>query len=75
MKNEIKSGQELRFSIASQAASLSRRIYKNCGFGIEQLRVLDTVYAVYIEKQVFISKISEKQQELLDKLNLRLEYN
>ncbi len=75
MKNEIKSEQELRFSIASQAASLSRRIYKNCGFGIEQLRVLDTVYAVYIEKQVFISKISEKQQELLDKLNLRLEYN
>lgn len=75
MKNEIKSEQELRFSIASQAAALSRRLYKSCGVGIEQLRMFDTIYAVYIEKQVLISKIDEKQQKLLDKLKLHLEYN
>ncbi len=75
MKNKIKSEQELRFSIASQAAALSRRLYKSCGVGIEQLRKLDTIYAVYIEKQVLLSKINEEQQELLDKLKLHLEYN
>lgn len=74
-KHEIKTEEELRFSISSQAAALSRRLYKNCGAGIEQLKMLDTIYAVYIEKQVFISKIDEKQQKLLDKLKLHLEYH
>lgn len=31
--------------------------------------------SVYIEKQVLISKIDEKQQKLLDRLKLHLEYN
>ena len=73
-ERDIKSEEELRFSIASQAGSLSRRMYKSCGVGIEELKPLDTIYAVYIEKQVIISKVSEKQQEILDKIQVRLEY-
>ena len=73
-ERDIKSEEELRFSMASQAGSLSRRIYKSCGVGIEELKQLDTIYAVYIEKQVIISKISEKQQKILDKIKVQLEY-
>ena len=74
MGNEIKTEEELRFSIASQAATFSRRIYKSCGVGIDKLRSLDTIYAVYMGKQVLISKISAEQQKILDQLKLHLEY-
>lgn len=73
-KKSIKTESELRFSIASQAGNLSRKIYKECGVGIEKLKELKGIYLVYIEKQVIVSCIYEKQQKILDKIGINLEY-
>ncbi len=71
----IKTADELRFSISSQSGNLSRRIYHNCGVGVEQLKKLNNIYVVYIEKQKIISCISDEQQKLLDKVKVKLEYS
>lgn len=71
----IKTADELRFSISSQSGNLSRRIYHNCGVGVEQLKKLNNIYIVYIEKQKIISSISDEQQKLLDKVKVKLEYS
>lgn len=71
----IKTADELRFSISGQSGNLFRRIYHNCGVGVEQLKKLNNIYVVYIEKQKIISSISEEQQKLLDKIKLKLEYS
>lgn len=72
---KIKTANELRFNISSQAGNLSRKIYLNCGLGIEQLKELKGIYIVYIEKQKLVSQINEKQQKILDKIKMKLEYN
>lgn len=68
----VKKEADFRYQFATQAASLSRRIYKEYGVGIGELRQLDTVYLVCIDKHDVISKISAEQQALLDRTGVVL---
>lgn len=55
------------------AGNLSRRMYKACGKGLEDLKGLTTIYLVTIGKTRMISRISEEQEAILDQLDIRLE--
>ena len=69
----IKKETDFRYQFGAQMASLSRRIYKEWGVGIEELHRLDSIYLVLLGKHEVISKISEEQKELLGKIRVSLE--
>lgn len=73
-EKEVKTEEELGFTVASQAGMLSRRFFKKYGIEISRLEILKTIYLVYIEKKAFVSEITDEQQELLMKLGITLEY-
>ena len=52
MKNE----SDFRYQFAAQISSLSRRIYKKWGVGLEELRKLETIYLVCLDKTEIIQK-------------------
>lgn len=72
-ENAIKKETDFRYKFAAQKASLSRRIYKEWGVGLEELHKLDTVYLICLDKNEVISKISEEQQELLNRIKVKFE--
>lgn len=41
--------------------------------GLEELRKLETIYLVCLDKTEIISKVNEEQQELLEKIQVALE--
>ena len=69
----IKKESDFRYQFAAQTASLSRRIYKQCGGGLEELHKLDRIYLVCLDKTEIISKVYEEQRELLDKVRVVLD--
>ncbi len=48
-------------------------MYKLYGVDLQDIKKLSTIYLVKIGKMQFISKISEEQQKVLDKLRITLE--
>lgn len=73
-ERNIKSEEELRFSLSSQTGMLSRRFYKAYGIEFETLKSLMNIYLVYIEKEAIVSKIAEEQAQLLKNLSVSMEY-
>lgn len=73
-ERKIKTEEELNFSVASQASMLSRRFYKTYGIEFDCLKNLRNVYLVYIEKAAIVSKITEEQTALLEKILVSMEY-
>ena len=69
----IKKETDFLYQFGAQMASLSRRIYKEWGVGIEELHRLDSIYLVLLGKHEVISKISGEQKELLGKIRVSLE--
>jgi hypothetical protein len=69
----IRNKSEFRYQFASQAASLSRRIYKAYKVEIKELEMLKSIYLLVMGKEKVISKITTEQQELLDRIGLKLE--
>ena len=69
-KEGKKTEDDFHYQFAAQAASLSRRIYKNYGIELKELDILKTIYLVHIEKNIAISVISPAQQQLIDRLGL-----
>ena len=69
----IKKESDFRYQFAAQTASLSRRIHKQCGVGLEELHKLDRIYLVCLDKTEIISKVYEEQRELLDKVRVVLD--
>ena len=69
----IKKESDFHYQFAAQTASLSRRIYKQCGVGLEDLHKLDRIYLVCLDKIEIISKIHEEQRELLGKVEVVLD--
>ena len=57
----------------AQKASLQRRMKKEYGIGLEELKKLSTVYLVTIAGRNLLSRVSEEQQALLEKMGLKLE--
>jgi len=69
----LKTENDFHYQFAVQAASLSRRIYKEHGIDLKELEILKTIYLVRIEKNSAISVISPAQQEIIDRLGMSME--
>lgn len=69
----MKKEEDFHYQFAAQVASLSRRIKNKYGIDLNDLEMMKTIYMVRIEKNTVISTISPKQQELIDRLGLKLE--
>ena len=67
-----KTEQDFHYQFNAQAASLSRRIYKEHGVDLKELQILKSIYLLYFEKEKVISKISPEQERLLEKIGLEL---
>ena len=67
--------EKLKASIqyGSQLSALNRRIKAEHGIEIKDLKILSSIYLVYIGKQILVSKVTEKQKELAEKLGISLE--
>ena len=51
---------------------MGRRIFNKYGIGFQELEILKTIYLVRIEKNNAISVVSPEQQELIERLGLKL---
>lgn len=72
-RTDLKAEDDFHYQFAAQAASLSRRLYKKYEMGLSELEILKTVYLVRIGKNEVISTISSAQQQVIDRLRLKLE--
>ncbi len=57
----------------AQKSALQRRMKKEYGIELKDLRILTTIYIVEIAGKLFLSKMSEEQKKLLERLGLKLE--
>lgn len=73
METGRKAEWDFRYQFAAQAASLSRRIYKDHGVDKDDLKVLRTIYLVEMGKTSAVSRISRMQEELLARLGIVLD--
>ena len=69
----IRDKNDFRCQFNAQAASLSRRIFKEHKVDIKDLAPLKEIYLVIMGKEKAISKVDQHQQILLDSLGLELE--
>ena len=70
--HSLKPEQDFHYQFKAQAASLSRRMYKEHGAGLQELQVLKSIYLLYIGKEVVVSKTSPEQEQLLEKTGVDL---
>ena len=68
----LKTERDFHYQFPAQASSLSRRLYKEYGVGLEKLQILKSVYLLYFEKEKVVSKIDPEQEELLEKIGVEL---
>lgn len=66
-ERKLKTEQDFHYQFNAQAASLSRRIYKEHGVDLKDLQILKSIYLLYIGKERVVSKISPEQEKLLEK--------
>ncbi len=69
----IKSPQELRVQLGALVGSLQRHFVDAYDLKMDDLQLLDTIYLVQMDGKAFISNINDVQQEILDKLQIKLE--
>ena len=69
----IRPEEDFRYQFPAQTSSLSRRIFKEHGVGLEELEILKTVFLVYLENETVVSNISVEQGDLLERLGISLE--
>lgn len=68
----LKPEQDFHYQFNAQASSLSRRMYKEHGVGLQELQVLKCIYLLYMEKERAVSKINQEQELLLEKTGVDL---
>jgi len=57
----------------AQKSSLIRRMQKESGADMKELKCLLTIYLIYMDGNKVISRISERQREILDRFHINLE--
>lgn len=57
----------------AQKRSLMRRMQKEYGADMKDLKCLSTIYLIYIDGNRIISRVSDKQQEILKRFHINLE--
>lgn len=72
-KEGVRNKDEFRCQFNAQAASLSRRIFKEHRIDVKNLYPLKEIYLVIMGKEKAVSKIGPEQQILIDSLGLELE--
>ena len=68
----LKPELDFHYQFNAQASSLSRRMYKEHGVGLQELQVLKCIYLLYMEKERAVSKINQEQELLLEKTGVDL---
>ena len=59
--------------LGAQKTALQRRMKKEYGVDFKELRQLSSIYIVSVSGEKLVSKISEAQKKLLERLGLKLE--
>ncbi len=72
-ERQIKKEEEFHYQFGAQAASLSRRIYKEHGVDLKELDKLKSIYLLYFEQGTAVSKISGVQKRFLERISVDLE--
>lgn len=67
------SEKELRCTMSVQHGLFSRRLYKEKGVDLRELKTLADIYIIYIDGHEIISKVTDEQQKLLERLKINLE--
>lgn len=57
----------------AQKGSLIRRMQKESGVDMKDLKKLSTIYLIYMDGNKIVSKISDEQQEILKRFQINLE--
>ena len=70
---EVPQQLDPHIQLGAQESSLQRRMRKEHGVGMKDIRPLMTIYIVRIAGREFLSKTSDGQKEILGKLGLTLE--
>lgn len=68
-----RSPESFRCAFSAQGGLLARRIFKEHGIELKDLKGLKTIYLVRIGKEEAVSRISREQQELLDRIGVKLD--
>lgn len=69
----IKSEDDYHYQLAAQKAALLRRIYHECGMTMEEMRKLENIYLVCLDKGTAVSRISEEQAEIISRYRIDME--
>lgn len=64
---------EPHIQYGAQKSSLIRRMQKESGADMKDLKYLSTIYLIYMDGNKIISKISDEQQEILKRFHINLE--
>lgn len=70
---EVPGSLDTHVQLGAQKSALQRRMKKEHGVGLEDLRPLMTIYLVRIAGRDLVSSVSDGQKALLEKLGLKLE--
>lgn len=70
---EIPVSLDAHIQLGAQKTALQRRMKKEYGVELKDLRPLQTVYLVRIAEKSFLSKLTAEQKQLLERMNLTLE--
>lgn len=64
---------DLHIQLGAQKTALQRRMKKEYGVDFKELRQLSSIYMAIVSGKKLVSKISEGQKKLLERLELKLE--
>ena len=71
--DHIKSAEELRMQLGTVVSSLGRKLSDALHVSLDELQSLDTIYLVKTDGKYFVSRVSEVQQAVLDRIGIHLE--
>lgn len=66
-------GLDPHIQYGAQKGSLIRRMPKESGVDMKGLKCLSTIYLIYMDGNKVVSKISDEQQEILERFHIDLE--
>ena len=70
MERPAEKETDYHYQFPVQAASLSRRLYKEYGVSLEELKELKGIYLVVAGKEKAVSRINQKQAALISRLGI-----
>lgn len=69
-ERRMRQENEFHCQFGSQMGMLSRRIFREYHVGLEELELLKGIYLIYLGKEKVVSKIDDKQKQLLEQLGI-----